>query len=521
MTSHVCFAEPDSPVVKIASRAVEAAQRHFERRIAAIRAVISSAEDFGSASRGILELGATWTPNTLAAQLSQAMELAALEGREAVFAELEEEEADAPSFVSSGFVRQEFREQIDFLTQKRPKPTRAWTDAMHGVHDRAFVVAGATDLAMLEEFQAAIVTGAETYDIGAFAGEFDRLVEKHGWSYNGGREWRIRTIFETNIRTSYMAGRLRQMRDPDVVKLRPYWQYLHADTRQPIEPRPLHLSWDGLVLMWDDPWWDTHFPPNDWVCSCGVRTLSRGDLKRLGKSGPDTAPTSNFKTHTRRDTGETVLLPEGVGYGWDYMPGDKWERGLVPSALIDEAGGLEPDGRHRVVIDEPGPLEDLIDAGRAFESQLLQEGLSDETYVRAFLDVFGLEPGQSILWEDQAGGLVPISDELFRDRRGDYKIGKRGRGPYLAQLAETLRDPDEIWMGVAAKRDPIDGDMEELVVDRRYVRTDAQTGTLVVFEIGRKYWEAVTAFSPADKKGKPDIKAFNRRRGGKLLWKRK
>lgn len=392
---------------------------------------------------------------------------------------------------------------------------------MHGVHDRAFVVAGVTDMAMLEEFHAAIVAGAATYDAGAFATEFDRLVEKYGWSYNGGREWRIRTIFETNIRTSYMAGRLKQMRDPDVVKLRPYWVYRHADSRVPMNPRPEHLAWDGMVLMWDDPWWDTHFPPNDWLCSCGVHSLSRGDLRRMGKEGPDPAPEIVRRPYTHDATGETVQLPEGVGYGWDYMPGDLWERGLVPSALIEEGGGLIHAGRHAVIIDAPSPLEDLVSAARSFSAVSLPEGLPDEEYVRAFLEPFGADIGRGRLWQDAAGHRVPISDQFFRDRHGEWKIGKRGRAPYTPLMAETLLDPDEIWLGVAAKADPVRQDVEELLIDRRYVRVDPSLGIMAVMEIGRKWWEPVTVYLPQNRKGQPDLEALQRRRGGKLLWKRK
>ena len=188
---------------------------------------------------------------------------------------------------------------------------------MRGQHDRALVVAGVTDQAMIEDFATAIIAATETCDRRAFATTFDSLVEKYGWSYNGGREWRIATIFETSIRTSYMAGRLKQMRDPDVVKLMPYWQYRHADTRVPKSPRLRHLAWDGLVLDWDDPWWDVHYPPNDWMCSCGVHALSRGDLKRLDKTGPDIAPAIVRRPYTHEASGETVMQPDGVGFGWD------------------------------------------------------------------------------------------------------------------------------------------------------------------------------------------------------------
>lgn len=429
--------------------------------------------------------------------------------------------SSAPAFADITFTRKEFADQIEFLRQKRGKPTRAWTDAMQGDHDRAFVVAGVTDMAMLEEFHEAVIEGARTYDIKGFAAEFDRLVEKYGWEYNGGRNWRIRTIFETNIRTSYMAGRLRQMRDPEVVRIRPYWQYVHADTRVPLNPRPQHVGFDGLVLMWDDPWWDVYFPPNDWLCSCGVRSLSRGDLRRLGKSGPDKAPEIIRRPYTHKATGETVQLPDGVGYGWDYMPDDKWERGLVPSALIDEGGGLLDAGRHAVLIDKPAPLAELLATAKPFTAAPLARGLSDDDYVRAFLEPFGADIGRAVLWQDPTGMKIPISDAFFRDRSGLWKVAKRGREIFTPLMAEALLDPDEIWLGVAAKQDPVRKDMTELIIDRRYVRFDPSIGFNVVMEIGRQWWEPVTAYNPTDKAGRTNLGLLDRRRGGKLLWKRK
>lgn len=524
---HVCFAEPGGPVERITDQAVAAAERHFRRRLAAARAVIAAVEDISSiedrqalAAAALLELGASWTPNALAALLGEAMELAALEGREAAFLD-----GETRAFAEPDFTRQEFREQIEFLAQKRPQPTRAWTDAMYGTHDRAFVVAGATDIAMLEEFQAAIVQGARTYDAQGFAAEFDRIVEKYGWSYNGGRSWRIRTIFEVNIRSSYMAGRLRQMRDPDMVKLRPYWIYRHADTRVPENPRPEHVAFDGLVLMWNDPWWDVYFPPNGWLCSCGCHSLSRGDLRRLGKTGPDTAPEIVRHLHTDEPSGQAVMLPEGVDFGWDYMPGDHWQRGLVPSELVPVPQSGQD--RHVAVIDAAEPITDLRAKAQPFKAQRLPDGLPPDDYVAAFLAEFEQHPDYAApFFTDRAGGRILISDDIFRDRQGVLKIHAGDRGPLAPLIAEAIIDPDEIWLGVRSRSLPDYSDYEELLVTRRYIRVDPETGLFAAFDLGRKFWTGVTGFRPSKdynpaKRVKTNWSYLNHERVGKLLWKRK
>jgi uncharacterized protein with gpF-like domain len=130
------------------------------------------------------------------------------------------------------------------------------------MHTRAFVVAGVTRADMLMDFREAVeksITDGMT--LKEFRNRFDTIVEKTGWIYKGGRNWRSRVIFETNIRTAYSAGRWKQMTDPELLKTRPYLIYRHGDS---IHPRELHLSWDNLVLPADDPWWQTHYPPNGW-----------------------------------------------------------------------------------------------------------------------------------------------------------------------------------------------------------------------------------------------------------------
>lgn len=59
------FAEPGGPVERITDLAIAAAERHFARRVAAVRKAIEAAEDFDAAARAVLEIGASWTPDAL------------------------------------------------------------------------------------------------------------------------------------------------------------------------------------------------------------------------------------------------------------------------------------------------------------------------------------------------------------------------------------------------------------------------------------------------------------------------
>ncbi len=441
-----------------------------------------------------------------------AMEFAALQGRENAFRDGEE----PSSFAEALAFNQPFKEQIDYLRQKRVKPTKAWTDAMRGIHDRAFVMSGATDTAMLSDFQTALADAMENgTTLEQFRADFDRLVSKYGWAYKGERAWRTRVIFETNMRTAHMAGRLKQMRDPDVLKLRPYWQYLHGETRTPKNPRAQHVAWHRKIFMHDDPFWDDHFPPNDWLCSCGVRSLSKRDLLKLGKQEPDRAPEPLYEAVVDPVSGRLIEQPQGIGIGWDYQPGNLWEQGLVPSALVDEGEFLDDAVRLKVSIDEPEPLADLIASAKPFQSAQMEDGLDQEEYVRAFLQPFGADIDQAVLFEDKSGTRVPVSDLLFRGADGSFKVTKRGRSRLMGMMAETLIDPDEIWIGVSQKKGS-----DDLVVDRRYIRVDPKAAIQIVFEIGERFWDAITTYQPTTKKGEPDFNGIDRRRGGKLVYKR-
>lgn len=227
-----------------------------------------------------------------------------------------------------------FEEAISFFRQKVPIPSTGWQDLQAQEHDWVFTVAGVTKAEMVADFQAAVDQAiAQGTTIADFQKSFDQIVADNGWTYRGERGWRSETILFTNIRTAYAAGRHTQMSDPDVLKDRPYWEYRHGDSRV---PRPLHLSWDGLVLAADDPFWETHYPPCGFGCKCRAFSVSERDLERMGKSGPDEAP--NDGTYEWTDKfGEVHTSPRGVDPGWNYTPGaspESQRQTILKNALV-------------------------------------------------------------------------------------------------------------------------------------------------------------------------------------------
>lgn len=230
-----------------------------------------------------------------------------------------------------GTFNKPFKEAVDFIRQKLNLPTEHYDDIIQSAHDRAFMVAGVTKADLLEDFRQAIDKAtAEGKSIGWFRDNFDDFVNKHGWAYNGERDWRTRIIYTTNIRTSYAAGRYAQLNDPDLLSVRPYWKYLHNDSV--MHPRPLHQSWSGMVLRHDDPFWSTHFPPNGWGCRCYIQAVRPSEYK----GRPEIK--AEGETYQKVDRyGVTHEVPKGIDYGWDYEPGAKADaslRQLVQDKLI-------------------------------------------------------------------------------------------------------------------------------------------------------------------------------------------
>lgn len=228
--------------------------------------------------------------------------------------------------------RQLFQEQIDFFRSKLNLPTERWDDIWQGAHDRAFMVAGAQKADLLSDLRSAVDASLQGGSIEDFRKAFRAAVERSGWTgWTGegsaaGEAWRTRVIYQTNMATSYAAGRWQQLNDPELLKVRPFWKYIHSDGVA--HPRPLHKAWgdSGLTLPHDDPFWLTHFPPNGWGCHCRVQAV-RGPAEGASTKAPEGWDSIDPKTGA----------PAGIDKGWAYAPGASTDvslRQIVQDKLI-------------------------------------------------------------------------------------------------------------------------------------------------------------------------------------------
>ena len=271
-----------------------------------------------------------------------------------------------------------FTEAIDFFRGKARVPTQAWYDVWRTAHSHSFMVAGAATDALLSDFQTAIQKALDKgTTLAEFRTDFDAIVARHGWEYNGTPGWRSRIIYETNLSTAYSAGRYTQLTQPETLAAFPYWRYVHSGARH---PRLQHLAWNGLTLRADDPFWATHYPPNGWRCGCRVSPTSEGGLERMGKSKPDTAPPLETREWRNPKTGEVHDVPIGIDPGFDYNPGQAWKDGgkhipvkapdLVPVAGSPAAPPPPPPASEadiRAFVQDPKGeinLGDLAEAAR-------------------------------------------------------------------------------------------------------------------------------------------------------------
>lgn len=223
------------------------------------------------------------------------------------------------------------------------RATVRWSEMMHEEHARHFTVAKIAKLDLLTSVYRSldeVIRNGGTFE--TWKANILPALKREGWwgevtnrDLTGTDETiivndrRLRNIYRTNIRMSIAAGRWRRYQAQK--ELFPYLRYRSDHPRE--HPRKDHLSWHGIILPVDHPWWQEHFPPNGWGCNCLPEQVSEGMLKRRGWQVTTELPLPASRPFYPAGRTDPIMVPRGIDPGFSYNPGTAHLRVIAEKAL--------------------------------------------------------------------------------------------------------------------------------------------------------------------------------------------
>lgn len=242
---------------------------------------------------------------------------------------------------------------LDYIKQKKLQIGFNYQDVWNEEHITAFTAAKVMQLDILQDMKDAVEKAIENGEtLEQFKKNLLPTLYAKGWT---GKQLiedpitkeikevyidaphRLKTIYETNLRSAYMKGRFDRAYNSDA---HPYLMYRVGASKN---HRKEHLEWDGLILDKNDPFWMSHNPPNGWGCKCYTVAISKARKEKYEKEGIPTADTDGqtkkikaktkrpeieYTTYINKRNGTISKVPKGVDPAFNFNQGN-YNRDLV------------------------------------------------------------------------------------------------------------------------------------------------------------------------------------------------
>lgn len=368
-----------------------------------------------------------------------------------------------------------------------------WWDTWQDANARAFVIARTARLDVQQSIRDRLrQTLADGMTEQAFIKQLTPELKRMGWwgrkvvvdsqgaaeVVQEGSPWRLKTIYRTNVHSAYGAARWKQQMDN--AQSRPYWMYIAV---MDAKTRASHAAMHGKVFRFDDPIWNTHYPPCAFNCRCRVRALTEDQVKARGlvvESSEDRLTEVVQDVGVDKRTGEVVQRP-----AWQYTAADG--RTMTPSPGWNYNPGkafYQPD-LERYDIDLARQYVEGMLTGPAFArawekweqrvTQLRQQqpALSDD----AMRKLFQRESAAEAFW--------PVA---VLDAADSALLGTRAQVVRLSDWTLAKQAVSRDGQGFGVK----DYWRVQTVIEQAQVlvRTNVN-GTLAFVQIGEEWWQAI------------------------------
>lgn len=282
-------------------------------------------------------------------------------------------------------------EAIAHLKSKGLAITFNWAEMLDEAHARSFTVAKAMRLDVLRVLRKGVLDAIEQgKTLRQFETELTPLLQQQGWwgkqivvdnegqaqEVQLGSPRRLKTIYQTNLQSAYMAGRMKAQMEATAFPWLMYVAIMDGRTR------PSHAALNGRIWRKDDPVWASIYPPNGFNCRCRTRALTDGQMRRegLSPSAPPLVKTREVNAGTDPLTGEQFrTVQTGVRVQDD--------RGRPITMWVDPGFNSSPLASH--VMDELLTQKAIDALGDAAAFDMVRQAVLSETRLkawRAFVD---------------------------------------------------------------------------------------------------------------------------------------
>jgi hypothetical protein len=268
-----------------------------------------------------------------------------------------------------------------------------------------------------------------------------------------------RRIYRVNMRSAYQKGQYERTMASD---LHPYLMYRIGSS---VHHREEHVSWDGLILPKDDPWWDSHFPPNGWGCKCYTRAITEARKKQYEENGIPTAPRLDgsgggnvpaktqappvtYKTYFNERKGTIEQVPEGIDPAFNWNQG-KMERSITAyENLVQKTREKMPEQFDLIVSSIIKNEVNKTGFYGFIENALKREQDRQHTAPAGFLDskIMGFLEKKGVGLGDHS--IVILESKLVNDKKYTGKHTRMGNAPTKEDwynLLDWLMDAPVFW----------------------------------------------------------------------------
>ncbi len=272
-------------------------------------------------------------------------------------------------------------EVLNYFENKGIKSSYNWKDVFEKEHAFNFTVAKATELDILQALKKDLSSAIkEGLSFTQYQKNAEERLKQLGWwgkqtkidPLTGekkivqlGSKRRLKTIFNTNMRTANAAGKWQRIQRTK--KALPYLQYKLGAVST--KHRDEHLVYENKVLPVDDAFWVTHYPPNGFGCKCYVLQLTESRAKAIGISK---SPKRTYKEVINPRTGKIERKYKGVGLGFASNAGMERDTTLS-NFLNNKVESLSKTSANTII-------KDAIKS-KTFATHYLQENKQDNLFL--------------------------------------------------------------------------------------------------------------------------------------------